>query len=82
MFLIKVTQRHIDEGLCGDLVKCMAALALAEASGLSVLVGPWDVTFEYPIGGGSFNVDLPKRVQKKIVLFDNGRTVKPFSFRL
>lgn len=84
MFRIKVTQRHIDEGVPGNVCSCMVALALEEASGgLSVVVGAWDVTFRYAKGvDGAFNVDLPYGVEKKIVLFDSGKTVKPFSFSL
>lgn len=76
--LIRVEQRHIDNGVRGNCRECMVALALRD-----LLPRVWYVSVDcdlITIGGRSY--DMPEGVHSRVAAFDEGRPVAPFSFEL
>lgn len=77
---ITVTQKHIKEGKRNDIGGCPIALAAREQTKDSAFV--WLSSLSLVIGGRFQQVRLPRRASKFVDLFDSGRPVKPFKFRL
>ena len=73
---IEVTPRHIARGKRNDLYLCPLAWAIREKGFARVCVqGGWVLV-------NTRCYDLPKAAIKFIRRFDNGLTVKPFTFEL
>ena len=77
--IIKVTQKHIDEGDPGMCSDCPVALALLENYD-NVVVQNDEILCWLGINQIDFNV--PVEVFDFIKAFDNHKSVKPFEFEL
>lgn len=90
--LVHVTQDHIDKGCKGDSDNCPVALALLNAGVLTPVVyapslGPLGgLAGLWPVAGGTAYLDIavhmPRSVERFIGRFDDGKPVKPFTFKL
>jgi hypothetical protein len=81
---VEIRREHITEGACGDPNKCMIKLAIAEAirvphGYIKVDARGVRLTRRKDYREGAF---LPMIAYKKMLAFDNGQTVEPFSIRL
>lgn len=73
---IEVTQKHIDEA-GSDCNSCPVALAVKEAvKHDAVEAGQFTITI------GSLSHETPSRVTRFMDKYDNGESVKPFTFEL
>ncbi len=81
--IIKVTQKHINEGIREDSCMCPVALAIKDRLAGRCSVSAVDVEEHY-IFTGSAHCAAPRSVKRFINRFDkNGRnSVKPFNFKL
>lgn len=74
---VRVTKRHISTGVKGDCYDCPVALATGEAiQSLASFDGDsvWGVGFDC--------IFAPRSARRFAERFDDGRKVKPFSFKL
>ena len=84
---IRVEQRHIDAGERRHSGLCPVALALREATGFDLSVNPLQVSIYDDKGYLVLNSPLNEcpdglRAAEFIRKFDNGESVRPFSFYL
>ena len=73
--IVKVTRRDIKNGHLKDEKSCPIALALRRLSFKGCKVDGYDWSF------GNAEAKLPKSARNFVEAFDNGKPVKPFSFR-
>ncbi len=81
---VTVTEQHIKRGKKSNTNFCPIALALKGQLGLRSVVVDGDVV-EFGVdkeGDGGFSINLPVEAQEFVRAFDDGETVKPFSFTL
>lgn len=76
--LVKVTAAHIKEGQRNKSCTCPVALAMKSAGLKCVKVGRFSLT--YYVNKVGFHVGLPESVITKILRFDQGGYMKPFTF--
>jgi hypothetical protein len=75
--IVTITKKDLMNGKQGNATQCMTARAIRRATGIrKVTVSSTHAN----VAGTTF--DLPKKVRKAIDLFDNGKVVKPFTFRM
>lgn len=79
--LIRVTKRHIEEGLRCMLDACPVALALKNEFATS-RVGVITSVARVVLDNKTLVLKLPTRATHFIHRFDSGLPVKPFSFRI
>ncbi len=84
MMLVKVTQKHIDEGKRADCYTCPIALAILDIDPKPVNV---QVKYSYVMiyiekNGKYKQYELPWEAREFISKFDNGKKVEPFEFEL
>jgi hypothetical protein len=78
--IVNVTASHIKRGVSGDSSSCPVALALRGKKYTFISVND---EIEFVNRSGSIvTVPSPKSVAKFIDRFDDGKKVKPFSFKL
>jgi hypothetical protein len=77
--IIKVEQKHINEGQARKCKECPVALAMTKQIGIPIRVGSisW-----YPDDNERHGYRLPNFVKDKILLFDQDRYVAPFEFEI
>lgn len=80
---IKVTEKHIANGLRDDCTNCAVALAMKEALPKfnQIYVGTRGAT-GHSRGWIAFHKPLPEEVTEFIISFDRGESVEPFEFEL
>ena len=81
---IEIRREHITEGACGDPNKCMIKLAIAEAirvphGYIKVDARGVRLTRRKDYREGAF---LPMVAYKRMLAFDRGEAIEPFSIRL
>lgn len=93
MKTIKVTQKHIDQGLASvrqnepqdeDTIlasQCPVALALAEQLPSISVAKVWDDHIEF-FAESVTRMDLPKSVASFVRRFNNRKELKPFNFKI
>ena len=93
MKIIKVTQKHIDQGLAnvrhneaqdeGTILasQCPVALALAEQLPSISVVQVWDDHIEF-VAKSVTRMDLPKSVASFVRRFNNRKELKSFNFKI
>jgi len=74
--IISVTEEHIKKGVKASYRTCPIALALEDAGFDSPKVSVASYWYQ-----DAKRLNLPLKVQKFIKDFDNGKKVRPFSFR-
>jgi hypothetical protein len=76
--IVKVEQKHINNGKACDCRLCPVALAMTEQLGMPITVGAgaW-----WPTNGAGMN-KLPQFVIDKINDFDDDKAITPFEFSL
>lgn len=81
---IKVTEKHIGEGLAGNAKHCPIALAGLEAIEGATRVRVGFSTMNVQIKGSDRQkfLDLPYEAKTFVRRFDNGDPVKPFEFEI
>lgn len=77
--LVKITQRHIDQGVACSSIECMLALGLNEATGEAWSVGPDECGRR---NGRGESIPLPLRAIVGLTAFDRREKVAPFEFEL
>ena len=77
--LIEVRQSHIRCGEPRSYTRCPIALALSPYLGETPFVVDCD---QVCLQGAKRKLHLPRSAQRFIALFDEGKPVKPFRFRL
>ena len=80
--LIKVGQKHIDDGIPLSCSVCPIALAIDETTGKFATVGNSLCSISEQDIDTMMNIELPRSAQRFIRRFDNGQPVKPFNFYL
>jgi hypothetical protein len=89
---VEVTQKHINDGVCGNPKRCAVAQAISEIEGMEDV----DVRLSVPQGsfrvqravayfnwqGKTYAVALPPEVARFIAAFDKAEQVKPFVFEM
>lgn len=75
-FRVRVTPKHIKDGLPWSSRSCPVALAFKSGTRREWAVGRIIAARD----DGKYYVDLPTKVSDFIVKFDTGEPVKPFSF--
>lgn len=75
--IIKVRQKHIDEGVRKTAGSCPVAKALDEQTDCD-----YNYVYNHSIKYNGRNVHMPRSVQRFVKKFDSGRPVKPFNFIL
>jgi len=78
--IIKVEQKHIDNGTTDNCKSCMIALAMQDAINHTARCGL--STASAVINGKWTRFYVPEDVQKKIIAFDSGEKALPFDFEL
>ena len=79
-FMVKVTQKHIDQGEKASCPKCPIALALQDRGFPNAEVGSWT----WHLGGWNLGRggNLSRRATDFVAAFDTGRSVTPTTFNL
>jgi len=79
---VEVTQADIDKGIPGSVKWCAVARAVRHAmpKATNIKVGGFYITWCHD--GKAWEYTFPQRVSQKIVNFDCGGKIKPFSFNI
>lgn len=82
--IIKVTQKHIDNGVKNNCEACPVALAMKDKGMRDIRVMPnMFECIEFTSKAGLIHLrDMPNKVMEFVAKFDTGKKVKPFEFRL
>jgi hypothetical protein len=80
---IVVRKRHIQQGVgsCGGSATCPIALAINEQTKFKAQVG-WSATFLTSADGRTKTLLNTEKMKSFIDKFDNGKSVRPFSFNI
>lgn len=85
MIKIEVTEEDIKDGVRENVKQCPVARAVLRqldfAEVVEVSMGGIDINFDVP-GRKFIRYKIPKKVMRFIQRFDEGKSVKPFSFVL
>jgi len=80
---IHLRQDHIDKGKASDCTKCPGALALLEQVPDIESIDVDDLRIIFRTTMGDYvRVETPPELHKFIIDFDDGKSVRPFTFKI